>query len=175
MRLPAPFPTITLVVLLGALLAQTVPSAHAQWKWRDESGRVHYSDQPPPKSVPPSQVRQLGLSNDPAVVGPAGVAPVGSGSPDSAKAKTWDERALELRKREAAREAKAREEESRLSELAAKAKLCEALRGEERTLESGLRIAKVNREGEPVVLDDEDRAARLQAIQHDLKAHCPIS
>jgi hypothetical protein len=175
MRLPAPFPAITLVVLLGALLAQTLPSAHAQWKWRDESGRVHYSDQPPPKSVPPAEVRQLGLSKDPAVVGPAGVAPVGSKSPEPGKATTWQDRALELRKREAAREAKAREEESRKEQLAAQSRLCEALRGEERSLESGLRIARVNREGEPVVLDDEERGARLKAVQHDLKAHCPVS
>jgi len=175
MRLPAPFPAITLVVLLGALLAQTLPSAHAQWKWRDESGRIHYSDQPPPKSGSPSEVRQLGLSKDPAVVGPAGVAPLGSGSAEPAKAATWEDRALELRRREAARETKAREEESRKDELAAQARFCEALRGEERSLESGLRIARMNREGEPVVLDDEERAARLQSVRHDLKAHCPAS
>ncbi len=180
MRLPAPVPAITLVLLLGALLSQAIPDAHAQWKWRDESGRVHYSDQPPPKSVPASQVRQLGLATDPVVVGSAGAsAPGGAVAAEPAKPKSWQERALELRQREAEREAereaKAREEEQRKSEIASRTRLCDALRGEERSLESGLRIARVNREGEPIVLDDEERATRLKAVRRDLTTHCPVS
>jgi hypothetical protein len=173
MRLPAPLPATALVALLAALLVLAAPPAHAQWKWRDASGRVHYSDQPPPTSVPPSSVRQLGLASDPAVVGARGAD--GASAPGPAKAKTWEERAFELRKREAAQEAKAREEQAQKDELAARSRLCDALRSEERTLESGLRIARVNREGEPVVIDDQERAQRLQSIQRDLKAHCPIS
>lgn len=46
-----------LVVLLGAALA--VP-AHAQWKWRDEDGRINYSNQPPPLSVPLDRILSEG-------------------------------------------------------------------------------------------------------------------
>ena len=171
MRLPAPLSALTLALLTGALLALTCQPASAQWKWRDESGRIHYSDQPPPRSVPPSQVRELGLASDPTVVG----APASGGAADSGKAKTWTERALELRRRDAEREAARSKEEARERELAARGQLCEGLRGEERTLQSGVRIATVNRQGEPIVIDDEERAARLEAIQRDIRAHCPIS
>ncbi len=171
MRLPAPLPTLTLALLIGALLALACQPANAQWKWRDESGRIHYSDQPPPKSVPPSQIRELGLASDPTVVG----TPASGGAAETGKAKSWAERALELRRRDAEREAARNKEEARERELAARTQLCDGLRGEERTLQSGVRIASVNRQGEPIVIDDEERAARLEAIQRDIKTHCPIS
>ena len=46
-----------LAVLVGAALA--VP-AHAQWKWRDEDGRINYSNQPPPLSVPLDRILSEG-------------------------------------------------------------------------------------------------------------------
>ncbi len=44
------------LLVLGIVLAG---SAHAQWKWRDASGLVHYSDQPPPVSVPAASIQSM--------------------------------------------------------------------------------------------------------------------
>jgi len=44
------------VMLAASALLLTLPVAHAQWKWRDETGQIHYSDRPPPKTVPAPQI-----------------------------------------------------------------------------------------------------------------------
>lgn len=44
------------LLVLGIVLAG---SAHAQWKWRDASGLIHYSDQPPPISVPAASIQSM--------------------------------------------------------------------------------------------------------------------
>jgi hypothetical protein len=178
MRLPALLPAMIRALLLGAIFVQFAAPAHAQWKWRDASGQVHYSDQPPPKSVPASKIQQFETAG--IVVQSAAPATGADVAADAdGKPKTAADRELALRRRqaqrEADREAQRKQEEQKARELAMLGKMCDALRNEERTLESGLRIARVNAQGEPVVIDDEERAARLQAVQRDLNAHCPTS
>ena len=166
MRLPAPLPAMIRALLLGAIFVQVAAPAHAQWKWRDASGQVHYSDQPPPKSVPASKIQQFETAG--IVVQSAAPATGADVAADAdSKPKTMADRELALRRRQAQREAD-RDAQRKQEEQ-------KALRNEERTLESGLRIARLNDQGEPVVIDDEERAARLQAVQRDLNAHCPTS
>jgi hypothetical protein len=45
-----------LPLILVALVV--APDASAQYKWRDENGRLVYSDQPPPTSIPHDAVLQ---------------------------------------------------------------------------------------------------------------------
>src|SRR5882757_8523412 len=46
---------VVLTALLGSLLA--LPAA-AQWKWRDPSGHIQYSDTPPPPGVAEKDILQ---------------------------------------------------------------------------------------------------------------------
>lgn len=188
MRAHATHTVIASLVLLGALL-QASQDAHAQWKWRDEDGRVHYSDQPPPPNVPESRIARsakqgpsLTVASTPAPT-PAAAAPSAQNGPasekpgvDPAKApKSWNERALEMRKRDTERQEAQRKEEDLARKAAALGQVCEGMRSEVRTLESGMRIARVNARGEQEFVTDEERASRLDALRKDLQAHCPTS
>jgi len=188
MRAHATHTLIASLVLLGALLHASA-DAQAQWKWQDENGRVHYSDQPPPPNVPSSRImRSVDKGPQPAV---ASTSSAGSAAPGSkgetagataqpgngvaVAPKSWAERAGELRKREAERQEAQRKEEDLARKAAALGQVCEGMRSEVRTLESGMRIARVNAQGEQEFVTEEERAARLDVLRKDIQAHCPTS
>lgn len=212
----------TLLLLAGIALSG---DALAQWKWRDADGQIHYSDKPPPTSVPVAQILTMSGARKPAASVPAaadpeaaasapregavakasaagepsatpvagktgaaagsavsvsaGAVPDAAGADPAAKAtaspggpRTPAERLNELRKQQAAREdaeRKARE----LEQLEASvARWCEDLRGRERLLETGRRVARVDANGEQSFLSDEERETQLQAVRRDLRAKC---
>src|SRR5512137_1323407 len=70
--------TLLLVVAAAAALG-TTPAA-AQWAWRDAAGRMVYSDQPPPKSVPARDIlkQPVGAPARPASTEPASEAAGGA-------------------------------------------------------------------------------------------------
>jgi glutaredoxin len=51
-----------LMLLLGSLLA-TSAEAQTTYRWLDKSGKVHYSDQPPPADIGSVEEKQLGKSS----------------------------------------------------------------------------------------------------------------
>jgi hypothetical protein len=180
---------ITATLLLAALLQVSLP-AHAQWKWRDDLGRLHYSDQPPPPNVPSSRIMAIpGKATSAAMTGaaaPKANADASKANADASKAnadaskaspgpKTWAERSMEIRKRDAQREAEGRKEEELARQAAALGQVCEGMRAEARTLESGMRLARVNAQGEQEIVSEEERTARLQSLRKDLQANCPTS
>jgi hypothetical protein len=172
-----------LPLLLLALVV--APDASAQFKWRDANGRMVYSDQPPPTSIPPDAVLQApglrpaaerqGATGDAAkatgaVAGSTPAAPASSAAATSAA-----DRELEFRKRRMERaesERKSGEEAAKARRVAAS---CEETRAELRTLESGMRISRVNERGEREFIDDEQRAARLDAARKSSREHCTKS
>jgi len=202
MRAPS-MPTVFAAILLLGTLLQGSSLAHAQWKWRDDLGHLHYSDQPPPTSVPAASI--LTAPRGGAAPAPAGAdAPKAGADPSqanpaartasadtgkrsgaagadadpakpSAGPRTWAERSMELRKQDAQRKEEQRKEEELARQAAALGQACEAMRAETRTLESGMRLARVNARGEQEVVSEEARAARLNALRKDLQAHCPTS
>jgi hypothetical protein len=161
-----------LPLLIVALVV--APDASAQFKWRDANGRMVYSDQPPPNSIPLNAVLQApGLrpaAERPGETGDAAKAPgAAAGSPAATSAA---DRELEFRKRRTERA----ETERKSAEDAAKARqaaaACDETRAEQRTLESGMRISRVNERGEREFIDDEQRAARLDAARKSSREHC---
>jgi len=168
-------------LLLGALAAFASPDAHAQWKWRDEQGRVHYADRPPPAGVPASRILHSdavpGTGDAPSPAPAAAESDSGAGrlrpaaGPDAPASPAA--RAAQLRKRDAERDAQRRRDEQLAAQAAMLAEACAALRSEARTLESGMRLVRVDAQGERVPMTNEERDARLQRIRHDLRAHCP--
>jgi hypothetical protein len=159
------------------------PDASAQYQWRDANGRMVYSDMPPPASVPPSAVQRAPARQTPAV------APGGSGATASAPstnastatpastaaatpAPTLADREMEFRKRRLERaeaERKAADAQAQAQRLAA---ACEDSRAQVRTLESGMRVARVNERGEREIVDDATRASQLEAARRSVREHC---
>lgn len=172
----AALPRALSATLLALLLAAAVSPAAAQWAWKDENGRVVYSDRPPPSTVKPDQiVRQGTLGGAP---GPAGAPTAGGGEgradgKDSKSGpKTVAEREMDYRKRQQERadaDKKAAEESAQSSRKAAD---CERSRGYLKALEDGQRVARTDAQGNREFLDDSQRAAELTRVREALSRSC---
>lgn len=154
------------LALLGAMLAQ--PAA-AQWKWRGANGQMQYSDLPPPPGVADKDILQRPTSNT-LRAAPAAL-PASAASAPPLAPKTVDPE-LEAKRKKAEQEeaAKAKAEEQRVA--AAKAENCKRAREQIRTLESGMRMARVNDKGEREVMDDAMRAEEMKRARDMMNADC---
>lgn len=150
---------------ITALLIASATAATAQWAWKDDTGRVVYSDRPPPTSVKPEQiVRQperltTNSSNAPGTTNPA--AP-----------KTWADRDAEYKKRQAERAAADKKGVEDQAQQAQRRADCERARSYVSTLESGIRVAHTDAKGERVFMDDDQRAAELKRARDIASKTC---
>ncbi len=163
--------------LLSLLVAVLLPfGAQAQWVWLDKDGSKVFSDRAPSGSIPeknilkrPNQVNQ-GLdkngqaSNSPAVT----AAPDGAGLPkisgvDKALAEKKAKAELAEQKKQQAAEAKI---------AAVKADNCARAKFSKATLDSGLRLSRVNSKGEREIMDDTARNAEAKRLQEIIAADC---
>ena len=150
-------------VVFGSALS--LPAA-AQWKWKDASGNVHFSDRPPPNSVPERDILQKGPVRP---VAPAAAASAAS-APEAGKLPVDKE--LEARKRQGdqAQEVRRKTDDERLA--IARAENCERARGHLRTLESGVRIARTNEKGEREILSDAQRNQEMERMRQAIAGDC---
>ncbi len=169
--------SLSLAALAVALVAGTFAAgASAQWAWKDDNGRLVYSNIPPPPSIKASQiVRQPGPSSQSArATAPAeGEAEKPETAPAAANApKTYAERDAEFRKRQQERadsERKAQEEQQKSAQKAAE---CERSRGYLRALEDGVRITRTDPAGNRAYLDDAQRAAEMDRMRKAIRDLC---
>jgi hypothetical protein len=167
-----------IALLALAIAAFIATPAAAQWSWREDSGRVVYSDRPPPPNIKSSQIlRQppaalsATTSAPTSTVAPAGE-PSKSETAPAAGPKTLAEREMEFRKRQqerAAAEKKAEEEQQKTS---AKAADCERAKGYLRALEEGQRISRTDSAGNRELLDDAQRAAETERARKSVQSLC---
>ena len=153
-----------------ALLALALPAWAAEmYKWVDETGKVHYSDRPPPANARQQQTIQPKVRPQGAATTPA--APEGQAAP-ATKAKTAAELDMEFRKRrtEAAEaEAKRQQEAQAATE---KQRNCEAAKARVAVLQTGGRITKASPSGEQIYLGDNEIAAELMEAQKVADSWC---
>lgn len=165
--------TLTVPALILSSLLLAAP-AHGQWRWVDENGRVTYSDQPPPTSIPASRVTQIGTGTSGRAAAPqaAGTANATEAQP---AAQSWADRALEARRRQADKEAAERKAQDQAQATDSLSRFCDGARADLRTLESGMRIARVRADGEREFISDEEREGRIGLLQREIRAKCPSS
>ena len=168
--MPIPIARSSAFALAVLLLAHAVPAA-AQWKWRDPSGQTQYSDRPPPFGTPDAAILQRpgATARSLAPAAPAPLASAAAGSLPSARA---SEPELEARKRKAEQDEAARKKIDDARLAAARAENCSRVRGQLRALDEGMRIARVNENGEREILGDEARAAETQRVRAIVEADC---
>jgi len=168
---------LILAALAVAFVAGTFAAgASAQWAWKDESGRLVYSNIPPPPGIKASQiVRQPGPSSQ----GPRATAPAEVESEKAAAApappnapKTYAERDAEFRKRQQERAENERKAQEDQQKAAQKAVECERSRGYLRALEDGVRITRTDAAGNREYLDDAQRAAEMDRIRKAIRELC---
>ena len=162
--------SLILATLLGAGLA--LPAV-AQWKWRDKSGVVQYSDTPPPLGIPAQDVLQKPNPSQRTLVAPAAAASAASAATLALKGGDLE---LEARRRkqeqDKAEKGKA-EDLARAEKLAlAKADNCSRARNHMRTLDEGIRMVRTNANGEREVLDDKGRAEEKSRTREIIASDC---
>ena len=77
-----------------------------------------------------------------------------------------------MQKRDAIRQKESAQEEEKSRQAQELERACATLRAELRTLESGMRIASVAEDGERQLLDEANRAQRVERLRRDLESHC---
>ena len=172
---------VLLAALAAASLACSMPAA-AQWAWRDAGGKMVYSDQPPPKSVPAKDIvrqpaaapatRPRVTSEAPPEAAAETKATTPAGGPAAPRSPTVAEREIESRRRQqqlAEAEKKAADEEALRKQTAEN---CERLRGYQRALEGGHRIARVSAAGDKEILGDAQRASELERTRAQIEQNC---
>lgn len=160
----------TLLPLVGALVMGMSAGAVAQWKWVDSSGTTHYTDAPPPKSVPEHNILSRPAGGSGIYTGPV-TAPKPPAKPNDQAQDRATRRLEETRKEqeeEAARQKAAQEAASR----AERAKACEEARKVITALDSGVRLGGVDDKGERYYLDDAQRAQRRTQAQQRINEYC---
>lgn len=159
---------VALAAVIG--LAVAVPAA-AQWKWRDKRGQTQYSDLPPPPGVPESDILQrpaaAGARRALVVTAPASAA---SAAPLSAARASDPE--LEARRKKAEQEVADKKKAEDAKIAATRADNCVRAKDQLRTLDSGIRIARVDAKGEREILDDAARAAEGRRMRDVIASEC---
>jgi hypothetical protein len=155
------------IVVLSALLGLTIalPVA-AQWKWRDKSGQMQYSDLPPPSGTAEQDILQRPVPMQ--QLRPAAPA---SGASAAAAAKGVDHE-LEARRRKAEQDQAARQKAEDDRVAAARADNCTRAKSYLRTLDDGMRIARMNDKGEREYLDDQARAEEARRTRAVVASDC---
>lgn len=171
-------------VLFGLTFA-AVTAAHAQYQWIDKDGRRVFSDRPPPADVAPKNIVSQPRGSTAAVVRPAPAAPANEPAAGEASVAAKPaapaasaapgagvDKALEEKKKqaEAAEAAKKKAEEQKIA--AAKADNCKRAMNSKSSLDSGMRMARMNDKGEREVLDDAQRAAELKRVNAIIASDC---
>lgn len=177
----------TVVVAALCALALSLP-ALAQWKWRNHAGQTQYSDLPPPSGIADKDIlsRPGAAKHAPtaALAAASGASPsaaasgtvASSGAPAASAATALKpktaEPELDAKRRQAEQEqaAKAKADEARVA--AARAENCNRAKGQMRTLDSGMRIARANAKGEREILDDTARAEEAKRARAVIDTNC---
>jgi hypothetical protein len=171
-----------IVVLLVAVAASLVAlPSEAQWKWRDKSGHVQYSDLPPPAGTSDQDIlarpSPTARRSTPTTAATTTAPPIGAASAPGAAVtasapRTADaELEAKRRKAEADAAAKAKADQERVAAL--RADNCSRAKAQLTTLESGIRLAQTNpKTGEREFLDDKQRADEVRRTRDVISENC---
>jgi hypothetical protein len=163
------------LLVIGSVLLLPL-GAQAQWQWVDKDNKKVFSDQAPPPDVPEKNiVRRPGTPgkrlNFSPPTAPTEVAAVAAPPPAAGKPAGVDkELAEKAKKAEDAEKAKQAAEVQRVAQ--AKAENCNRAREGKATIDSGIRVARVNGQGEREFLDDGARARETQRLQSVIDTDC---
>jgi hypothetical protein len=163
-------------LLVLAFIAALPLSASAQWQWLDAAGKKVYSDQAPPQSVPekdilarpgpPSRTAAAAPSPDAAASLPQAGASGGASRPSGV------DKDLESKARKAEEAEKARLAADAEKAAKARADNCTRARQGKATLDSGIRIARLNAKGEREIMDDRARSTEESRLKSLIGSEC---
>ena len=167
---------------LGALVTFSLSNpAFAQWKWKDKSGHVQYSDLPPPPSVSDADILQRpsgsaarkapAFAPNSAQAAAAALAASGALPTASGPSQTVEPE-LEAKRRKAADEESAKRRAEEEKQKVARAENCQRAKAQMRALDDGMRMSRVNQKGEQEILDDKGRAEESKRVREVVNSDC---
>ena len=147
--------SIRTLLIVCALAAVPLAFAQQMYKWKDEKGVWHFSENPPPDGGKAEKIE---------------VKPVGGERPTVAPPDAWRNKDLESKQQKAKVEgvdaiAKKREEERR-------AEKCRAYKAELDNLTGGVRLFHLNDKGERVFMEDKERQDRIEEAKKAIRENC---
>jgi hypothetical protein len=170
-----------ILVIAGALMSL---SAIAQWQWIDKDGSKVFSDRAPPANVPekniikqPTRLKSATVANTPGGIDTVRVlepAPASSGIQTAASAPKLsgiDKDLTEKKKKASQLDASKRKAEEE-QVTSAKIENCARAKQAKAGLDSGIRLGRINKQGEREVMDDAARATEAKRIQTIIEADC---
>jgi hypothetical protein len=165
---------LALILSAGAVLS-TPAQASGQWKWRDASGSIQYSDRPPPQGTPESAILARPRASTARIVSkPVEAASAASGAvnrPSAPTAKSG-ENELDAKRRKLEEEEKAKQQADEAKQAKDRAENCTRAKAYQRTLNDGIRISRTNSQGEREILDDAGRADEMRRTLDAIKDNC---
>jgi hypothetical protein len=157
---------------LGTVLALTLGSpAWAQWKWKDKSGHTQYSDLPPPPAIPEQDIlqRPAGQNRRAPAPFPGAAASDAAGAASGPKSV---EPELEAKRSKAEQEEAAKKKAEADKLAAARLDNCSRAKAQLRSIDDGMRMARVNAKGEREILDDNARAEEAKRTKAIIASDC---
>ncbi len=168
---------LALVISLAWFSAFAPSAAFAQYQWLDDNGRMVFSDRPPPASVTPNKVKAVPLkvvskmpekapeadSKSPALAAQV----VGAAAP-----KSLADKDLEAKKRNQDLDEAAKKQKADAERQAKLATACADATTNIKTLESGMRVARVGKNGEREFMSDDDKTKRVADLKKEFADNC---
>jgi hypothetical protein len=153
-----------LLVSLAVVLAASPAFAQQMYKWVDQAGKVHYSDQPPPETAKGGKKLEIRAAPAGASGTTTAAAPAGA---KSAADLDMDFRKRQLQKAEADQKAK-KDAEANVE----KQKNCTEAKNRMTSLERGGRVSRYGPNGEQQFLTDEEIAREVVAQRKVIDSWC---
>ena len=147
-----------LLIGLTALMFCTAPVNAALYKWVDEQGKVHYSDQPASGKV--KSEKKLDIPKQ-----PAAAAPVTAN-------KSWQEKNLEYKKRQSSAADADAKKQKEAQDAKDKVENCDKAKKNLKTLEDGVRVYTYNDKGERSSMDDAQRTKAMNDAHKSVSEWC---
>jgi len=165
---------LTALLLAGLGLVNTSAQAGLQWKWRDASGAIQYSDRPPPPGTPESSILSRPANTRSHAAKPLDAASDANSAASAAQpaAARPSDAELEARRKKAEEEKAAKRKAEDDKDAKQREDNCQRARSYQRSLQDGIRIVRSNANGEREVLDDKGRADEMQRTQEAIQANC---
>lgn len=157
--------TLSLALLSLALSVPTHGSDKEMYRWTDENGVVHFSDQPPEGQG--AEVLQIPGSEQTASSGVSSPPPAGEGQPTD-----LGDGSESLSPAEARRLEMAGRREAILAARAEREKNCAEMRAQVAELEPHRRVFFVNEEGETERMDDVARTNKVAEAKAYIAENC---
>lgn len=169
---------IVLALVAGACTCLVATGAMAQWQWIEKDGSKVFSDRPPPLDIPEKSIlKQPGgmraKAAEPAASASTDTPAATNAAPVPAVPKpSGVDKELEAKKKqaEAAEETRKKAEDAKQAKL--RADNCTRAKQGKSTIDSGVRIAQTNAQGERIIMDDAARAAEGKRIDAIIASDC---